>query len=104
MPILSTVNENDNFRPSDYFIQDASYLRLKNLQLGFNLPAEVCKKMRISDCRLWIGATNLATFTRYIGIDPEVGAQEVYTLYAEGWDSNTFPFSRQFLLGINVSF
>ncbi len=103
-PILTSVNNNDNFRFSDYLVQDASYMRLKNLQVGFNIPEELCKKIKMSDCRFWIGGTNLFTVTKYPGIDPEVGTSSK-PVWGEGWDWNSyFPFSREIILGINVSF
>jgi len=106
VPIMTTVNNNDNFRLSDFMVQDASYLRLKNLQLGYNLSENICKKIKMSNCRIWVGGTNLLTITKYIGIDPGVGFfQQSHSVYYQGWDWNDWlPFSREFTIGINVSF
>jgi TonB-linked SusC/RagA family outer membrane protein len=103
-PILSTLDQNDNYRRSDYFVEDGSYLRLKNLQFGYNLPKELCGKVRITQGRFWIGGTNLLTFTKYRGIDPEVGASQTPTAY-EGYDSSyAYPKSREISLGVTLSF
>ncbi len=103
-PIMSTVNENDNYRISDYFIEDGSYLRLKNVQLGYNLPKSVCSKFKISDARIFIGGTDLLTFTDYSGNDPEVGQNGTAT---DGLGVDAFapyPKTRKITFGFNVSF
>jgi hypothetical protein len=103
-PILTTVDQNDNFRPSSYFVEDGSYLRLKNLQFGYNIPKKLCNKMMISNGRIWAGCTNLLTFTRYRGIDPEAGANGSPLIEA-GYDwNNFFPQTREFTLGFTVTF
>jgi hypothetical protein len=102
-PLLTTLNDNDNFRVSDYFVEDGSYLRLKNLQVGYNLPRAVCEKVKITSGRIWVGGTNLLTFTKYRGIDPEV---DVYaTALSAGYDwNNLFPQVREISLGLTISF
>jgi hypothetical protein len=103
-PILSTLDQNDNYRRSDYFVEDGSYLRLKNLQIGYNLTKELCDKVRITQGRFWIGGTNLLTFTKYRGIDPEVGASQTPTAY-EGYDSSyAYPKAREISLGVTLTF
>ena len=102
-PILTTVEQNDNGRNSDFLIEDGSYLRLKNLQIGYNLPKAVCDNLKIINGRIWIGGTNLITFTKYRGIDPEVGADASPT-YAQGFDfANAYPKIREITLGITIS-
>ena len=102
-PVLSTVDNNDNYRVSDFFVKDGSYLRLKNVQLGFNLPKAACDKIRITSGRIWIGGSNLLTLTKYWGIDPEVGAVATPTAEA-GYDwNNNFPQSREISLGVTFS-
>jgi TonB-dependent starch-binding outer membrane protein SusC len=103
-PLLTTVDNNDNYRSSDYFVENGSYMRLKNLQIGYNLPKEICEKIKVTSGRIWIGGTNLVTFTKYRGIDPEVGAAGAPTATA-GYDpNNLFPQSRELLIGITISF
>jgi hypothetical protein len=101
-PRITTYAENDNFRDSDYFLEDGSYLRMKNLQLGYTLPEGISKKLHISTCRFWIGGTDLLTFTSYTGIDPEIGL--VHPQYSGLGDADTYPKYRKFMVGINVEF
>jgi TonB-linked SusC/RagA family outer membrane protein len=103
-PLLSTVDVNNNYRASTYFVEDGSYLRLKNLQIGYNIPKRICGKLKISNGRIWTGGTNLLTFTKYRGIDPEVGANSTPLLEA-GYDwNNMFPQSREISVGLTVTF
>lgn len=83
---------------SDFFVEDGSYLRLKNMQLGYNLSFEALQKIRIQNLRIYFGATNLFTFTRYSGFDPEVNET---TILERGFDRGTYPQSRMYLFGIN---
>lgn len=104
LPILTTVQENDNYRTSDYYVEDGSYMRLKNIQLGYNLTKEFCGKLKITNGRIWVGCTNLLTLTKYRGNDPEIGASETPTSNA-GMDVDAFyPKPREISIGINVSF
>jgi hypothetical protein len=103
-PLLTTVDNNDNFRGSDFFVQDGSYLRLKNIQLGYTIPKELCDKVSMSNCRVWLSGTNLLTFTGYRGIDPEVGATSTSVIIA-GYDTyDNFPQSREISMGVTVTF
>lgn len=102
-PIVSIENSNSNYRDSDYFVEDGSYLRMKLIQLGYSLPTSVVRKLKIESCRIWIGGTDLLTFTKYSGHDPEVG---VYSNpLASGFDQHgTYPKTRRITVGINVNF
>ena len=84
-------------------IEDGSYLRLKNLQLGYNLPASVLKTARIQAMRLYVSAQNLVTWTSYSGYDPETnaGGQSTGT---RGYQFGEVPIPRSFVLRINASF
>lgn len=92
---------NRNYRPSDFYVKDGSYLRIKNVQLGYSLPAGVTEKMRIQYLRIYIGALNLLTFTNYNGMDPEIGGADNLQL---GFDNANYPQARTWQLGLNVSF
>lgn len=82
---------------SDYFLEDGSYLRLKNITLGYTLPKNTMKKMGFDgSLRLYVGGENLATFTKYSGFDPEVSNN--------GVDAGTYPIARMFTFGLNLSF
>ena len=65
---------NKNGRSSDRFIENGGFLRLNNLQLGYNAPASFCKKLGLASLRVYIGGTRLLTFTKYKGYDPSTGA------------------------------
>ncbi|MDR1542826.1 MAG: TonB-dependent receptor [Prevotellaceae bacterium] len=80
---------------STRFIEDGSYLRLKNLQLGYSLPTKLISKAKISRLRFYVQATNLFTITKYTGFDPEVGG---------GVDYGNYPQCRTFTFGMNFDF
>ena len=106
-PILTNVDANGNYyRNSDYYVEDGSYLRLKNVQLGYNLPKAFCDRVKISNGRIWIGGTNLLTFTKYHGNDPEIADWSNYKPTSNaGLDfAGYYPKSREISLGINISF
>jgi len=98
----------DNMQISDRYIEDGSYLRLKSLQLGYSLNESVCKKLWIKKCRLYVGAENLFTFTRYTGLDPEIGTMGTKTGITNssltmGVDYVTYPQPRTFFMGLNIT-
>jgi len=85
--------------PNSYFVEDGSYLRVKNVILGFTLPNNVLSKVGISRLRLYAQVSNLFTITGYSGLDPEIGG----TSTDFGIDEGSYASSRQFLFGINLS-
>jgi TonB-linked SusC/RagA family outer membrane protein len=95
MPRAIFNDPNKNSRPSDRFIENGSYLRIKNVTLGYSLPDQWIKHMKINKIRIYAAAQNLYTFTKYTGFDPEVGAN--------GIDFSVYPVTRTLSLGINVS-
>ena len=101
-------NNNRSGRPSDAWIEDGSYLRLRSLQLGYTLPSDLTSKVSISKARLFISAQNLFTITNYSGLDPEIGlpvqGNGARNVYASGVDVGTYPTSRYYTFGINVTF
>jgi hypothetical protein len=90
-----------NTNVSDYFVEDGSYLRLKNLQLGYSLPAKWLKQARDQQLRFYVGAQNLITFTRYSGLDPEIGS---YDPKLTGIDQGFYPQARTLMFGVNAKF
>lgn len=84
-----------NFWQSDRFLESASYLRLKNAQIGYTLPERWAKAVRMQSLRVYISGSNLLTFTGYTGYDPEVGG---------GVDYGNYPQSRTILAGLNLKF
>ncbi|MEN8230066.1 MAG: SusC/RagA family TonB-linked outer membrane protein [Bacteroidota bacterium] len=87
---------NKNLRMSDFYVEDGSYLRVKNIQLGYTLKPELSRKIHIEKVRVFICTQNLFTLTRYSGLDPEVG----------GWgiDCGIYPQPRTYLAGVNIEF
>lgn len=87
--------------PSSYFVEDGSYLRLKNISLGYKLPKEVLDQMGISALRVFATGTNLITWTKYTGLDPEVNSTNPLMT---GFDRFSYPRARTINLGLNVKF
>lgn len=85
---------NKNTRTSSRFVEDGSYLRIKNVILGYSLTKSLLNRTKISSARFFISAQNLVTFTNYSGIDPEVGVS--------GIDFGTYPLTQTFSAGINI--
>jgi uncharacterized Fe-S cluster-containing radical SAM superfamily protein len=90
---------------SSRWIQDGSFFRIKNVTLGYNLPAELVKRGHIQTLRVYITGQNLATFTKYTGYDPEVNTYGLGTAnYLLGHDFYTPPLAKTYLLGVNIGF
>jgi TonB-linked SusC/RagA family outer membrane protein len=92
-----------NLLISDRYVEDASYLRIQNVTLGYSLPSEVLSKTKLSRVRLYAGAQNLYTFTKYNGYDPEVGVLNQNELL-RGIDNGRYPTYRTYTLGLNIEF
>jgi TonB-linked SusC/RagA family outer membrane protein len=86
---------------SDYYVEDASYLRIQNVQLGYTLNSTVSEKVGITKLRLYTGVNNLYTFTKYRGFDP--GASSGAPI-GGGFDNGFYPTPRTYLLGLNINF
>jgi TonB-linked SusC/RagA family outer membrane protein len=90
IPMLTSTNANDEGRLSEYWIENGSYLKLKNAQIGYSLPANLVKKAKIQSVRIYVQAQDLFTITRYTGPDPE----------ALGYP---YPIPRTVTFGLNIS-
>ncbi|SEK57563.1 TonB-linked outer membrane protein, SusC/RagA family [Parapedobacter koreensis] len=88
---------------SSYYVQDGSFFRMKNLQIGYTFPAGKLFQGKIRNLRLYVSGTNLFTITDYTGLDPEV-SQTNSTFSALGVDFGVYPVGRQYLLGLSVGF
>ena len=98
----------NNMMISDRYIEDGSYLRLKTVQLGYTFDESSLRRFRIKKCRLYIGVENLLTFTRYSGLEPEVGLSEARgetknSSLTLGVDRTTYPQTRTYLVGLNIT-
>ncbi|MGY0036516.1 hypothetical protein [Pedobacter sp. NJ-S-72] len=82
-------------------VEDGSYIRLKNVQLGYNFSPELLKKIRLSNAKIYISGQNLLTKTKYSGYDPEVSRFGQDNL-SQGIDYGSYPSSKIFLVGINI--
>jgi TonB-linked SusC/RagA family outer membrane protein len=92
------------YASSSYYVQNGSFFRMKNLQIGYTIPVKVFgTKQGISKVRIYASATNLFTITKYTGLDPEV-SQETETFSVLGLDRGIYPSPRQYLLGLSIGF
>jgi hypothetical protein len=89
--------------PSSHWVEDGSYLRLKNLTVGYTIPAELSNKLTLSRARVYISSQNLFTITKYSGLDPEIGIQNGNPIF-NGVDNGVYPSSRFVTFGLNVTF
>ena len=99
IPRLAMNDANKNFTTtSDFFLEDGSYLRLKNLTIGYTLPKSLMSSIGCTgtNIRFYASGENLFTITGYDGMDPEVGRM--------GLDGGKYPVSRVFSFGLNVNF
>ncbi|MFB9076516.1 SusC/RagA family TonB-linked outer membrane protein [Flavobacterium procerum] len=88
---------------SERYVEDASFLRLKLITLGYTLPKSVSKKLGTKSVKVYVSAENLITWTKYTGYDPEVSSYEQNNLYP-GIDFGSYPNSKTFISGLNVTF
>ena len=92
-----------NGTPNSYYVENGSYLRAKNAQLGYTLPGSVLGRYGFTSARIYVQGANLFTITKYSGMDPEInGNNNLVTEF--GIDEGVYPNSRQFLLGVNIKF
>lgn len=108
IPRMTSANPNSNWRSSDLYIKNRSYLRLKSAQLGYTLPSNITKKISLQRLRIYISGDNLLTFTGYDGFDPEMASGDAnssaggYTTV--GVDRGIYPQARTISLGANITF
>ncbi|MDB2463067.1 TonB-dependent receptor [Algibacter sp.] len=104
------AGNNSDREISSRFIEDGSYVRLKNVALGYNLPSDIVQKIGLENIRLTLSAQNLLTFTNYSGLDPEVsffggsGANNVKRNTAQGHDFGSYPTVKSVNFSLNVKF
>jgi TonB-linked SusC/RagA family outer membrane protein len=100
-PIAENVsNFSNNGQSNSYYIEDGSYMRLRNLTIGYTLPANMTQKLKMERLRIYAQGVNLFTLTGYSGLDPELGGGDT----AFGIDYGNYPIVKQFILGLNVNF
>ncbi len=96
MPRAVFNDPNKNTRASDRWIEDGSYLRIKNILFGYNLPKQWIERFGMNGARLYFSGSNIYTFTNYKGVDPEVGV--------DGIDNGLYPVTRTLSFGVNITF
>ncbi|MCI4443893.1 MAG: TonB-dependent receptor [Lentimicrobium sp.] len=99
----------NNVLVSSRYVEDGSYVRLKSLTLGYNLPSDLISKLSMSKARFYLTAENLITWTKYSGLDPEVSVygrsgDDSLKNIAPGIDYGTYPQTREIIFGLNLSF
>lgn len=98
----SGAYDNEWDQTTSYLVEDGSYLRLKNIMLGYTLPVQKFNNSFVKSLRLYLSAQNLLTFTKYTGFDPEVNLNN--SILVPGVDYGSYPRSRFYSLGINANF
>jgi TonB-linked SusC/RagA family outer membrane protein len=98
-PRLTDADANNNFtNPSEFYLEDGSYFRLKTVQIGYSLPRTLSNRIGLQKIRLYAMAENLMTFTKYTGFDPEIGGGIMSI------DRGIYPQARSYMFGLNVAF
>ncbi len=104
-PHTSIQDPNDNDRISDRYVEDGSYLRIKNITLGYTFPKALLSKAKIENLRVYVNIQNLYTFTKYSGYDPEVGAStQDSSGLTYGVDNGRYPSPAMYSFGLNITF
>ena len=96
-----SADQGQNLLISDYFMEDGSYMRIKNLQIGYDFCNRLVRSDVISQLRLYVSAQNLLTLTRYSGLDPEIGSSNAIL---NGIDQGFYPQARVWTVGLNIKF
>jgi len=94
-------NFSTNTQSTSYYVEDGSFMRLKNLQIGYNLPSSVLSKVGMSSARVYVQGVNLFTLTKYSGLDPDLN-NSADTQF--GVDEGNYPLVKQYTVGVNIGF
>ncbi len=105
IPRASINDPNDNDRLSDRYVEDGSYIRIKNITLGYTVPKAFLNRFKVENVRVYVNIQNLYTFTKYTGYDPEVGAStQDATGLTYGVDNGRYPSPTVYSCGLNITF
>lgn len=105
IPHTSINDPNDNDRISDRYVEDGSFLRIKNITLGYTFPKALLNKAKIENLRVYVNIQNLYTFTKYTGYDPEVGVStQDSSGLTYGLDNGRYPSPAMYSFGLNITF
>jgi TonB-linked SusC/RagA family outer membrane protein len=101
IPMASnTSNFSTNSQVCSYYLENGSYARLKNLQIGYTFPESIMSKINVKSLRIYVQAVNLFTITKYSGLDPELGGDD----RAFGSDTGNYPLVKTYIFGLNLTF
>jgi hypothetical protein len=105
-PRMTAANANNNDIFSDRHVENGSYLRLRNIQLGYNVAPSMLSKIKLKALRIYVSSDNLLTFTKYTGFEPEVGdyTNGQSSPFFWGVDLATYPQARTIIGGVNITF
>lgn len=101
IPRYTWLDNNNNYRVSDLYIEDGAFVRMKNIQLGYTLPRSFLDKIGASTWRFFVSVENLFTITGYTGADPEIGAMSSFDI---GIDRGIYPQARTYRFGTSITF
>lgn len=104
IPRISPNTANGNFRASNWYIEDGSYIRIKNVTLSYFLPAKWAAKIAMRNLKVSAGVQNLATFTKYKGYDPEIGMTPNYGSLTVGVDDARYPSTKMYSFSLTADF
>ncbi len=99
---LSSIDRNNNQRPSDFYLEDGTFYRLRNLQFGYNVPTDFLEKFKMKELRLYFTSNNLITITDYQGFDPDIGTNN--WILDTGIDKGAYPSNKSIGGGVKVTF
>lgn len=100
-PRLVSNDPNNNQRPSDFYLEDGSFLRLRNFQIGYTLPVKIANKAKLNAVRIYLSANNLFTITNYTGFDPEIGTSG--WILDTGIDKGFYPQNKTIGFGLKLT-
>lgn len=105
VPIQETERTfSTNATPNSFFVEDADYLRIRSLQLGYTLPSDLVSQIGAESLRLYVRGSNLFTFTNYSNPEPEIGGSNAEDVRSFGIDEGAYPTPRKYLFGVNLTF
>jgi TonB-dependent starch-binding outer membrane protein SusC len=100
IPGLRNDNTNENLRPSDLYIEDGSFIKCKNITLGYRVPDRILAKARMHALKIYATVSNAFIITKYSGMDPEIGS---WNPLQAGWDGGYYPQPRTFTFGVSLN-
>lgn len=103
IPAPKSGTDNPNLKMSDRFMESASFLRIQNVNLGYNVPSSLLKTIHVSRLKAYVSVQNLYTFTNYSGLDPEIGSTN-QNVFLSNVDLGRYPIPRTITFGINAEF